>query len=161
MRARLVSSVLGSLITLVMLSACAGLSGKESNLSYAEASEKIVELAEPSLRIGLGTDLHPAEKRSRQSPCDDAFGAPSEYVRPVVQYRFPLELIEGDPDRFVEEVEELWRSRDLETSPHNSASVTRSFGTTPDGFNFRVFVNRESGIAFVGGSGPCVDPPEE
>lgn len=139
---------------------CGRLDGKESDLSYAEASARIVEVAEPSLQIGLGNDLDVAEMKTRQGLCDDAFGALSDYVYPVVDYRFPIELLGDEPDSFVYEVEELWLAEGLETIPSNSPTATKRFGVTSDGFNFEVYVNPESGLASVGGSGPCVDPPE-
>ncbi|MBW3591708.1 MAG: hypothetical protein KY393_07670 [Actinobacteria bacterium] len=161
MRSGLIVPVFATLAALSMLTACDRLAGKESDLSYEQASNRIVEVAESSLRIGLGDDLAAVEMNSRQGLCDDAYGALSDYVYPIVDYEFPLKLLGDDPDAFVHEVEKLWRSNDLETSPSNSSRVTKRFGVSSDGFNFEVFVNRESGIASVGGSGPCVDPPDE
>lgn len=142
-----------------LLTACSGLSGKESDLSYADAEERIVRFTERALRIGLGTELDAAEMYSRQGLCNDAQGALSDYVRPVVHYRFPLELLEDDRDEFVEEVEELWRSEDMQTSRDSSPDASIAVGVSSEGSSFRVYVDRVSDSVFVDGFGPCVEPP--
>lgn len=144
----------------LLFTACAGLSGKESDLSYAVAEERIIRLTDPVLRMGLGTELDAAESYSRQGLCDDAHGALSDYVRPVVHYRFPVELLEGGPDDFVDEVEDLWRSEGIETTSDSSPAISIAVGVSSDGSSFRVYVDSGTASVFVGGSGPCVEPPE-
>lgn len=151
----------GILAFLVMLSGCGRLSGKESDISYKAASDRIAALAERTLQIGLGDEWRLAEQNARQGLCDDAFGALSDHVRPVLRYQFPLNRLDDDPARFVAKVEELWLANELETSSSVSSRVTRRFGVSSDGFNYQVTVNRESEIVYVGGSGPCVDPPDD
>lgn len=157
---RLAASRASVSICALLLTACAGLSGKESDISYALAEERTIRLTEPSLRIGLGTQLDAAEMYSRQGLCDDAQGGLSDYVRPVVLYRFPLELLEGDAHRFVEDVEELWRSGDMETISDISSDASTAVGVSSDGFSSWVYMNRGPGRVYVAGFGPCVEPPE-
>lgn len=149
-------------IVLLVISGCGGrLSGKESDLTYDQATDEITDVAERSLAIALGDDLHLSEKSSRQRTCDDAFGGPGDFVYPVVDYKFPMALLHGDADSFVRAVEDLWRANELEVTPSESSRTTKRFGVSSEGFSFQLTVNRESDIIYVGGAGPCVAPPQE
>lgn len=148
------------LVVLLVFSACGRLSGKESDRSFVAAADEVSELAELSLRIGLGNELETVETHSSHQSCPDAFGGPTDYVSPVLDYRFPLELLELSPDTFVDEVEQLWRTRQLDITSEEAARVTKRLGVSSDGFNFQLTVNRGSGVVYLVGSGPCVEPPE-
>lgn len=148
------------LIALFIQPGCDYLSGKESDLSYEDASARIDDLSENSLRLGLGDSFDQASRFSREGFCANAFNAPSDFVHPAISYRFPLELLTIDPETFVVRVDDYWSRNKLETSSDDSGGVLTRFGVSDDGFNYQLSVNRESGTVYLGGSGPCVTPPE-
>lgn len=160
MRPRAVAAGCLALI-LAFLLACDRLAGRESDLSYEEASKRIVEIAEESIRLGLGDQLDEATHRSSEGFCANVFNAPSDYVHPAISYQFPIEALEPDPESFLEMIEKLWANQGLRISSSDSSSFLQTIGATDDGFNFRAAVSFESGIVDVGGTGPCVSPPSE
>lgn len=77
----------GVLALLLTLSAFAGLSGKQSDMSYAAASDRIALLPERSISIGIGDDSDLVDRNSRQGLCDEALGTLSDYIYPVIDYQ--------------------------------------------------------------------------
>lgn len=150
----------GVFTLLLILSACAGLSGKQSDMSYAAASDRITLLAERSISIGIDNESDLVERNLHQGLCDNAFGSLSDYVRPVIRYEFPLDQLDYDPDGFSTDVEGLWVANDLETSSDVFPTIETLLGSSEDGFNFQLTINRESGRIYVDASGPCVEPPD-
>lgn len=121
------------------------------DLSYQQSEQKIVELVDEALRVGMDGSTLPAKPIPEQKHvCDDPQEASPSYA-----YHFPLSLLGPQPDSFVSRIEELWRSENFNLDPADEPGMNSSFATTDDGFNLEVVVNRKTGMALVGGSGVC------
>ena len=134
--------------------ACSFLPGRDSDVSYMESEKQLTVLVDEAMSRGLKGNL-PERGDVRQKDCQNADLAPTEEVYPVYEYHFPIELLVDDPEEFVRVVESVWKNHGLTIDQdNNTPGVTGSFATG-DGFSLEVFVNRNSNMAKVGGSGPC------
>lgn len=149
-----------TIVTLVAVAGCSLVTGKESDLSYAEASQRLDESTQAVLRLAIGeTDSLP-EPSERQGTCDSPLGGLSEYQQPVLRYELPIESLEVDAEDFLVKVTEFWEGDGASVSRRNDSLTSSVLADWDDGFNLRAMVNPNTGLVHIGGSGPCVTPPE-
>ncbi|MGH8908163.1 MAG: hypothetical protein ACRD0K_17040 [Egibacteraceae bacterium] len=153
-------------VALVLLAGCGlifdRIYDREPSMTYEEARRRIVGLVEDSLAAGLQGKPPPrVEPLFRDDPsCVDAWGAPvTGEVQPGLEYNFPLDHLGEDPEAFVAAAEGLWRGRGFTVSPYDAADVPTVFAVVDGGFRLQVFVNHNTDMAYVGGTGPCVKSP--
>lgn len=150
--------IAGWLCALVLGGACVGPFSRGSNLSYAEAHSRLLELVDEGLRAGLNGGELTQEAVDWDEICTDSNLAPTGDSYPTYTYHFPLEELGPDPEPFVDRVAAYWKSQGLTLDPNNDIEgITGMFATSSDGFSLQTFVNRRTGMALVAGSGPCVD----
>ncbi|MGH8910344.1 MAG: hypothetical protein ACRD0K_28575, partial [Egibacteraceae bacterium] len=133
------------------------------HMTYDEARRQVFGLVEGSLTAGLeGRPPPSVEPLVGDSPsCADAWGVPIvEEVQPGLEYNFSIEHLDEDPDAFVDVVERFWRQRGFGvTRDDNTPGVPHAFAVVEGDFNLQVFVNHDTGMVYVGGTGPCVVSP--
>lgn len=67
-----------------------------------------------------------------------------------------MALLGADPDLFVERVGQYWEIQGIEIDPDDAdPRINGIYGTTDEGLNLRVSVNRRTGMALLVGTEPC------
>lgn len=130
---------------------------KSGNLSYEEAREELVRLVDAAVKTNVKPDLLPLPEADPAERCNSENESSPEFSSSY-GYFFPVDLLTND-ESFVDSTEMLWREADLRIEEDNATPHLTSSFAVGRGFNLKVFINDDSGMAYVGGSGPCLVPP--
>jgi hypothetical protein len=147
------------LVLVVLLTGCGGWF-EMNNMDHEEASTRLVELVDEALEAALQGSARPEPTGLGYHPCtDDRLGSTGE-ANPTYDYRFQYELSQDAGPRFADRAAEVWQDEGLEiTAARDEPGLIERYAEG-EGFNLSLTVNREIGQVHIGGSGPCVDPPE-
>lgn len=148
-------------VALLLLASCGRGHDTEPHMTYDEAKRQVTRLVEDSLVAGLQGKPEPSVKPlfGDDPGCNDAWGSPVDEVQPGLEYNFPIDHLGDDPDAFVAAAERLWRERGFTvTRDYNTPGVPSVFAVVDGGFHLSAFVNHNTDMVYVGGTGPCVKP---
>jgi len=129
-------------------------------MDYQEASDTMVRLVNEALDAGLDGRERPEPLGPGQKPCTDDLIGPTGEVRPNLSYLFPYTAVGIDSRTFAEQVTATWRAKGMRIAEQDRPRVFQRFAVSEDGFRFSLVINEETDQISIGGSGPCVDPPE-
>ncbi len=125
-------------------------------MTYEEAASEMRRLVDQGLMKGLRQQEQLPKSELYDLGCDEP-----DHIYPAYDYHFPLDLVGPDPDSFVVRVENYWKSEGFQLDQVDAdPGINDTYATSPSGFNLHVFVNRNTGMALVEGSGPCVQTPQ-
>jgi hypothetical protein len=126
--------------------------------SVEEVRTELARLIDPALDAGLGEAGRP-EGNSEGGYCHEPLIGPANGIRPTLGYTFSFSHLKGDPEDFLEKVEEYWRDEGLDVEVQETDNARYVYSGN-DGYSIRAALFYESKEADIGGSGPCVDDPE-
>lgn len=150
----------GALVGILLLSSCSFPNSKVEAINYSEARSRLAKLVDEAVKAGLKARPLPAGEFERDQRCMNDDGSPSpNRFHSIYGHYLSLELLNEDPDRLVDAAEKVWLEEGLEIVQDNKTPGVVSSFATGDGFYLEVFVNHNTDIAHVGGSGPCAVPP--
>lgn len=130
-------------------------------MDYDEASETVVRLVNEALDAGLDGKKRPDPLGFGQDNCTDDLTGPTGKVRPNLSYSFPYTELGIDTERFAENGTATWREEGMEITEQDRPSFFRRFAVSEDGYRFSLTINEEIDQISIGGSGPCVEPPDD
>lgn len=146
------------LIVALLLTACR--LNATDQLEFEEANTMLINFVDGALDSGLQGAERPDQPISRSpKPCTDDLIGPTSEVSPTYDYLFEYTLLD-DGEGFVERVTEFWEKEGFTINKRDDAEAFRRFATSDDGFSVSVQANQALNQVSIGGSGPCVDPPE-
>ncbi len=128
-------------------------------VDYEEARETVVRLVNEALDAGLDGRERPEPLGFGNDPCTDNLIGPTSEVRPDIGYSFPYAALGIDSETFAEKTTETWRARGMAITELDSPGLYERFAVSEDGYRFSLTINEEIDQISIGGSGPCVDPP--
>jgi hypothetical protein len=146
------------LILATTLTGCQPVFG--GGVDYEEASDTVVRLVNDALDAGLDGRERPDPLGFGNDPCSDRLIGPTSEVRPDIGYSFPYSALGIDSGTFAENATETWRSKGMAITELDSPGLYERFAVSEDGYRFSLTINEEIDQISIGGSGPCVDPPE-
>lgn len=126
--------------------------------SLEEARNALAGLIDPALDAGLG-DAERPEGNAGGGSCHEPLVGPDNGISPTLGYTFSFSTLKGDPEDFLDRVEEHWRSEGLEIEV-DVTDNSRLVYSGKDGYSIRAAIFYESMEVDIGGSGPCVDNPD-
>jgi hypothetical protein len=129
-------------------------------MDYEEASDTVVRLVNEALDAGLDGRERPEPLGFGNYPCTDDLIGPTSEVSPGLSYSFPYTALGIDSETFAENATESWRAKGMRITTQDGPHVYQRFAISDDGFRFSLTINEEIDQISIGGSGPCVDPPE-
>lgn len=129
-------------------------------MDYREASETVVRLTNEALDAGLEGKQRPEPLGFGQDHCSDGLIGPTGEVRPDIGYSFPFTDLGINSSTFAEKATASWRARGMAITTQDRPRVFQRFAVSDDGFRFSLTINEETDQISIGGSGPCVDPPD-
>jgi hypothetical protein len=129
-------------------------------MDYEEASDTMVRLLNEGLDAGLDGRERPESLGLGQHNCTDDLIGPTDEVGPTLRYTFHYTALGIDSATFAESVTETWRAKGMRIATQDRPRVYQRFAVSDDGFRFSLIINEEIDQISIGGSGPCVDPPE-
>lgn len=129
-------------------------------IDYGEASDTVVRLVNEALDAGLDGRQRPEQLGFGDDPCTDDLIGPTSQVSPGLSYSFPYTALGIDGRTFADSVTETWRAKGMTIIDQDRPGHFRRFAVSEDGYRFSVTINEEIDQISIGGSGPCVDPPE-
>ncbi|HVL51586.1 MAG TPA: hypothetical protein VM754_08835 [Actinomycetota bacterium] len=130
-------------------------------MDYQEASDTVVQLVNEALDAGLDGKERPEPFGVGPKPCTDNLIGPTGEVSPDFGYAFPYTALGIDSTTFAEQATATWRAKDMRITSLDRPGIFRRFAVSEDGFRFSLTINEEIDQISIGGSGPCVDPPDE
>lgn len=145
-------------LTLIMQSGCWSPQAV-GELSYSEAKNELKMLVDEAVLPSLQTSARPLPEVGPDERCTEDSASSTKFAS-TYQYFFPISFLKN-PDSFVAGTGTLWRSNGLLVEEDNKTPNVKSNFGVGRGFNLEVFVNYDSGMAYVGGSGPCLVPPSQ
>jgi hypothetical protein len=129
-------------------------------MTYDEARRNMIETVNEALKAGLqGRDM-PDPLKTGDDICTDNLLGQSGDVRPTISYRFPYSTLGDMGASFAEEVTSVWRNRGMEITNTDGQGIFQRYAVSDDGFRYKMTANPEIDQVSIGGSGPCVNPPE-
>lgn len=128
-------------------------------MDFDEANKRLIELVDGALEAGLEREKKPDPIPLGQYPCTDEVLGPTSEMRAAFDYEFEYTLLE-DGEGFVERATEFWEKQGLTIENRDDADVHQRFAVSDDGFSLTVQANQRLNQVSIGGSGPCVDPPD-
>ncbi len=126
--------------------------------SVEEVRTELARLIDPALDAGLG-DVERPEGNAEGGRCQEPIMGPANGTRPTLGYTFSFSILEGDPEVFLERVEDYWRGEGLEVEVQETDNA-RYVYSGKDGYSISVAIVYDSMEVDIGGSGPCVDDPD-
>lgn len=129
-------------------------------MDYEEASDTVVRLVNEALDAGLDGRERPEPLGFGNDHCTDNLIGPTGEVRPDLGYSFPYAALGINSEAFAENATETWRARGMAITVLDSPGLYERFAVSEDGYRFSLTINEESDHISIGGSGPCVDPPD-
>jgi hypothetical protein len=130
-------------------------------MDYQEASETVVRHVNEALDAGLGGKIRPEPLGFGQDNCTDDLIGPTGKVQPNLSYSFPYSDLGIDAATFADKATATWREKGMTITELDRSRILRRFAVSEDGFRFSLTINQDIDQISIGGSGPCVDPPEE
>ncbi|MGQ0678265.1 MAG: hypothetical protein ACT4OM_01160 [Actinomycetota bacterium] len=129
--------------------------------TFEQNADRLIMLVDSAFVAAMDGRPMPPKARLDEGTCPGP-GFKDGEVEPSYEYRFPLsDLGEVDMDKFVSAVEAVWRSEGIRVDRTDDNSVrVQSYGGG-EGFNLNVLLSRETGMANIGGNGPCTQPPSD
>ncbi len=125
--------------------------------SVEEVRTELTRLIDPALDAGLGEVKRP-KGHAGGSSCYEPIIGPKYGIRPRLGYTFPLSILDGDPETFLDKIEDHWRKEGLAIRIDETENARILF-TGKDGYNISAAIIYGTMEADIGGSGPCVDDP--
>lgn len=144
-------------VLLTPLIACGTFGTKQ--MDFDEAKTRLIELVDGALDAGLEREKKPDPTPLGQYPCTDELIGPTSEVRAAFDYEFEYTLLDNS-EGFVERATEFWEKEGLKINNRDDSEAYRRFAVSDDGFSLTVQANRSLNQVSIGGSGPCVDPPD-
>lgn len=129
-------------------------------MDYQEASETVVRLTNEALDAGLQGKDRPDPLGFGQDNCTDDLTGPTGEVSPDIGYAFAYTALGIDSKGFAERATETWRAKGMKITTQDRGRVIQRFAVSDEGFRFALTINEEIDQISIGGSGPCVEPPE-
>ncbi len=130
-------------------------------MEHKQASDRLVGLVNEALDAGLQGNPRPEPIPLGYDTCTDDILGPTSQARPTFEYVFALSELPGEASSFAEEATGVWESKGMEISREDNGGILDGFAVSDDGFHLSLAVNTKENQVYIGGSGPCVDPPEE
>lgn len=146
---------------LLMLPLLVGCEGwfETGDISHEEASDRVIEGVNQALDAGLQGKPRPEATPLSYRICTDDLGL-DDRATPTFSYVFPLTFLGSDGSAFGEKATAVWKSQGMKITEADNPGILNRFAVSDDGFRFSITVNQEANQVYIGGSGPCVDPPE-
>lgn len=129
-------------------------------MDYDEASDMVVRLVNEALDAGLDGKERPEPLGLGSDHCTDGLLGPTDQVRPNFSYTFPYMAMGIDTATFAESVTANWRANGMRVRDQDRPRIFRRFAVSEDGYRLSLTINEEIDQISIGGSGPCVDPPD-
>lgn len=149
-----------AIVLTFVLAGCSGCLGK-GGMNHEQASTKLMMLVDSGLDAGLNGRDRPQPDPLGYDACTDDLLGPTGEARPAYSYLFQYSVLGDDGQAFADKVAGLWQNEGLRiTATKNDPNLIERFAVSDDGFHLSLAVNREIDQVYIGGSGPCVDPPE-
>jgi ADP-ribose pyrophosphatase YjhB (NUDIX family) len=146
------------LLAACTITGCQALFG--GGIDYDEASDTVVRLVNEALDAGLDGRERPEPLGFGNDPCTDDLIGPTSQVSPGLSYSFPYTALGIASETFAENATETWRAKGMEITVLDSPRLFERFAVSEEGYRFSLTINEETDHISIGGSGPCVDPPE-
>jgi len=133
---------------------------EEPQVSYREARNELARYVDEAVRASLDTANPPPGAFGRDSRCFESDGSYSDTkFSSVYDVQFPVELLGNDPERLLRNANQVWRSAGFQIeNDERTTGVNHVFGSGR-GFALQATLNNNSGMAHIGGSGPCTHRP--
>lgn len=147
------------LLIVFLLAGCGGWF-EMSDVEHEQASRRLIQLVDEALEAGLQGKARPEPTGLGYHACTDDRLGPTGEANPTYDYRFQYDLLGDAGPEFADKAAEVWRNEGLEiTAARNDTGLIERYAEG-QGFNLSLTLNLEIGQVHIGGSGPCVDPPE-
>lgn len=91
---------------------------------------------------------------------DDLLGPAMGEVSAAFDYLFSYKSLEGDGKGFAERATSVWKRKGMKLTAIDSPGVFERYAVSDDGFQVSVIANEAIDQVSIGGSGPCVPPPD-
>jgi hypothetical protein len=153
------SKTFSAVLLLAFLVAGCGGWFEMGDISHEDASDRVIEGVNEALDAGLQGKSRPAPTPLSYHICTDDLGLDNRAM-PTFSYVFPLTLLGSEGSAFGERATAVWKSHGMKITESDNAGVLNRFAVSDDGFRFSITVNQQANQVYIGGSGPCVDPPE-
>lgn len=119
-----------------------------------------MRLVNEALDAGLDGRERPEPLGLGPDNCTDSLIGPTNEVRPNFSYTFNYTDLGVDSGTFVENVIATWQAKGMRVTDHDRPRIFRRFAVSEDGYELSLTINEEIDQISIGGSGPCVDPPD-
>jgi hypothetical protein len=129
-------------------------------MDYEEASDTVVRLVNEALDAGLDGRERPEPLGFGNDPCTDSLLGPTSEISPGLSYSFPYTALGIDSAKFAESASATWRANGMRVTDQDRPRLFRRFAVSEDGYRFSLTINEETDHISIGGTGPCVDPPD-
>jgi hypothetical protein len=143
-------------LAVVLVAGCT-VKQKEPTVTFEEAQRRVVALVDDTLTAALPTLQLGEPGRVERQPCNDAFGAPSDDVSLHFERNFRIDGPRAD--RLVADTERTWRERGYVVRPDTFGPEVSIRRVVVDDYVMAITVNRNTKLAHLGVSSPCVRPP--
>jgi hypothetical protein len=130
-------------------------------MDHTQASDRLVELVNDALDAGLQGSPRPEPIPLGYDTCTDDILGPTSQARPTFEYVFALSELPREASSFAEKATDAWENKGMDISREDSEGILSGFAVSDDGFHLSLTVNTKEDQVYIGGSGPCVDPPDE
>lgn len=123
-----------------------------------EVRAELASLFDPALDAGLGGVERP-EGNAEGGLLPRASNWSGQRLSAHLGYAFSFSTLEGDPEAFLERVENHWRGEGLVVEVQETDDA-RFVYSGKDGYSIRAVIVYDSMEVDIAGSGPCVDNPD-
>lgn len=142
----------------LLLVGCLDLGGP--SIDHDEAQDRLVSLVNESLDAGLQDRERPSPMPPSDLICTDKELAATGKVYSDFSYTFPYSALQIDGASFAEKSTDFLRKQGMEIVINDAPGRYQRFAESDDGFHVLISVLEDVDQIHVGGSGPCVEPPE-